>query len=118
MDLRSGDRFVSEGPRQPTLKPTWSPDGRFIAVTAADWGSEDVYLLSSDGKAHLLLTKNAAAGDREAFDGHPAWSPDGERLAVVSNHEGSYRVYVLTGLEADLDRLLHPVGVATLDAGP
>jgi Tol biopolymer transport system component len=115
MDFQTGETVLSEGPSEPGFTPSWSPDGRFIAVTGTDWGSVDVYLVRADGNTHLLLTKNAAAQDRTWFDGHPAWSPDGKHIAVVSNHEGFHGVYLLSGLEAYLDRLVNPIGLATLD---
>jgi hypothetical protein len=115
MDAAGGAVTVAEAPREVQYPPAWSADERFIAVTARDWGSVDLYLLTSDGTRDLLLTKNAAAGDRNWFDGHPAWSPDGARIAVVSNHEGFFGLYVLEGFEPYCERLLHPVGLATFD---
>jgi Tol biopolymer transport system component len=82
-------------PRRVVFAPTWSPDERYLAVTASDWGSSDVYLLRADGSNALLLTKNWNN------DGMPSWSPDGKRIAVVSESGNrKFSVWVLEGLEA------------------
>jgi TolB protein len=74
----SGRELQLQAPRKVAYSPSWSPDGRYLAVTANDWGSWDIYLLRSDGTYALLLTKN------HKRDAMPAWSPDGERIALIS----------------------------------
>lgn len=117
MDLETGATVTARGPRNVQFAPTWSPDETFIAVTANDWGSVDVYLLTADGESNILLTKNTSADSLTWYDGHPAWSPDGKRLALISNHEGSTELYLLEGLEDYCERLLNPVDVGRFDLG-
>lgn len=115
MNLATGEATVAKAPHDVAFYPAWSPDGRFIAVTGDDWGNPDVYLLTADGAADILLTKNAAPGNRAWFDGHPAWSPDGKRIAVVSDHEGPTGIYLLSGFEPYLERLRHPMRIVTFE---
>jgi TolB protein len=87
-------------PRRVVFAPAWSADERYLAVTASDWGSSDVYLLRTDGSSALLLTKNWNN------DGMPSWSPDGQRIAVVSESGNrKFSIWVLDGLEAYQQRL-------------
>jgi len=87
-------------PRLVRYAPAWSPDERYMAVTASDWGSSDIYLMKADGTGTLLLTK------RWKSDGMPAWSPDGQRIAVVSNAgQDTFSIWVLDGLQPYLKRL-------------
>jgi hypothetical protein len=115
MDLDTGELVSAAVPRQVNYKPAWSPDGRYIAVSGRDWGSVDIYLVTSDGGNGLLLTKNAQPGPDVLFDAMPAWSPDGESLAVISTKDGPQALYVLTGLGAYLERLDNPVRMLTFE---
>lgn len=59
--------------------PAWSPDRNKIAFSSdhAD-GSDDVYVMGSDGTGVISLTNNPNFGDRE-----PSWSPDGQRIVFT-----------------------------------
>jgi TolB protein len=99
MDRAGGPVRVAETPARVTFAPSWSPDGRFIAVAAEELGGSRVYLVSAaDGRA-LVLTKTVAG------TGMPSWSPDGGRLAVVTNDEGDFGIWVLAGLGPYQERL-------------
>jgi hypothetical protein len=96
----TGESTELQVPRRVQYAPSWSPDERYLAVTADDWGSTDVYLITSDGSNALLLTKNWKR------DGMPDWSPDGRRIAVVSDvGQETLSVWVLDGLESYLQEL-------------
>jgi len=115
LDLTTGELISAKIPRQVNYKPAWSPDGRYLAVSGRDWGSVDIYLVTSDGEAGLLLTKNAQPGPDVLFDAMPAWSHDGGSIAMISTRDGSRALYVLTGLEPYLDRLQKPARMITFD---
>jgi TolB protein len=60
------------------MKPTWSPDGRWIAFRTSRDGQDEVYVMSSDGTCERNLT--ASPKD----DRSPAWSPNG--CAIAYDH--------------------------------
>jgi TolB protein len=95
-------------PRRVRGAPAWSPDGRYIAVTADDWGSRDIYLLTVDGTDALLLTKNPH------HDVMPSWSPDGRRIALSSAVDvgaETLSIWMIEGLKPFLERLESPQAV-------
>jgi dipeptidyl aminopeptidase/acylaminoacyl peptidase len=53
--------------------PTWSPDGRLLAVERTENGSTSVYTVWPNGSHPRLILKNASA---------PVWSSDGTRVFV------------------------------------
>jgi dipeptidyl aminopeptidase/acylaminoacyl peptidase len=59
-----------------------SPDGRWVAFISDRDGWDHAYIVASDGKPPLQLTKGAHEVSRLA------WSPDGRRLAFDSNEGG------------------------------
>jgi Tol biopolymer transport system component len=61
-----------------TLKWSWSPDSRFLALDAS----------SAEGSVVLVADVMAASGFRELTEGFwPRWSPDGDRIAVKRAEE-------------------------------
>jgi hypothetical protein len=59
--------------------PTWSPDGRTLAVSAMKGGVSDLYLVDVASGALRQLTNDAFA------DLQPAWSPDGRTIAFTTD---------------------------------
>jgi len=112
LDRRTGRRHLVEIPKDVKFAPSWSPDGRFIAVTAGhSLGKAGIYLLTSDGRNALLLTKTHLG------NGMPSWSPAGDRMAVVTNDSGDYGIWILSGLERYLERLFSPVPSQAFSSG-
>lgn len=58
-----------------TADPSWSPDGRWLAVSARLGGRTNVLLMSGSGRHRRLLTRRGGAT--------PVWSPDGKSIAFV-----------------------------------
>ena len=90
----TGRRLRILTPHRVRYAPTWSPDERYLAVTAEDWGSWDLYLVKSDGSNALLLTRNYRR------DAMPAWSPDGQSIVFMSNRTddgsaGNWHIWVM-----------------------
>jgi Tol biopolymer transport system component len=61
----------------------WSPDGRWIAFVAYEFGYGELMLVRSDGGEILRLT------DREFEDGRPVWSPDSQTIAFRRSADDS-----------------------------
>ena len=61
--------------------PAWSPDGKLIAFVSERNGSEDVFVMSADGRAARNLTRTPTLEES-----HPAWMPDG-RLTFTRHGE-------------------------------
>jgi TolB protein len=117
MDLATRETIVVPVPKETNYAPTWSPDGRYLAVTGRDWGSVDIYIVTSGGERGLLLTKNAMPGPDVMFDALPSWSPDGERLALISNKDGPQALYVITGLKPYTERFYEKLQIITYELG-
>jgi Tol biopolymer transport system component/imidazolonepropionase-like amidohydrolase len=89
---------------EPT-RPTFSPDGRTLAVAAYRGGGFHIWTLRPDGTGLRQLTDGP-------FDARgPAWSPDGTRIAFASERGGDtvagspYRVWVADVRTGELTRL-------------
>ena len=62
--------------------PTWSPDGRWLAVAgtpSADFSAVDLYILDSSGRTRPRRLRHGS----DFTYGGPAWSPDGSLVAYL-----------------------------------
>lgn len=71
---------------------------RIIFSRQMDDGSQDLWIVDSDGENLQRLTRQRADESGYAIALSPAWSPDGRRVAYVSYRTGTSRIY-----ERDLD---------------
>ncbi len=99
VDIAAGNIVYAGAPRNVVYPPAWSPDGSVIAVTANDWGSWDIYLMTADAGSVLLLTKHAT---RETT---PAWSPDGKRIVISSDRTDTFGLWIVDELDEYRTRL-------------
>ena len=88
--------FFAAGGHQFHFQPTWSPDGRRIAMVVCGYAWDNCYPNSSIGIANADgsgLTIIAAAGG----SARPAWSPEGGRIAfgVTTCRTCRFDVYVM-----------------------
>jgi Tol biopolymer transport system component len=94
--------------------PSWSPDGRRIAVQRAylsDQGNpirDAVFVMDADGSDPRRVTPWSLRG------GQPDWSPDGKRILFYSNWGGQTRVsanlYTVATNGTGLRQLTHARG--------
>src|SRR5205085_9501946 len=82
----AGDRIIQlTGSDTRSVSPRWSSDGRQIAFTRDDGGTErmSIWLVDRDGENERKLTADDDATHRDI-----AWSPDGRTIACVANIAG------------------------------
>lgn len=99
LERGTGDISRAAAPRMVNFVPSWSRDGRFIAVTGSDWGKMDVYIVTADGRDAVLLTKTTRR------EGQPSWAPGDTALVTVTMRDEHMRLWICSGLEPYKDRL-------------
>jgi TolB protein len=89
--LRTGERRRVSARAGVNGAPSFSPDGRKLALTlSGSGGNLDIYLLDLATQALTRLT------DDPAIDTEPAWSPDGSLLYFTSDRSGGPQIYRLS----------------------
>ena len=69
--------------------PSWSPNGKRIALVSERDRHWEIYVMDTDGKnLHRLTNNHFTAKD-------PSWSPDGKRIAFTSSRDGNMEIYVM-----------------------
>lgn len=87
-ELATGERRVVS--RSPGINgaPSFSPDGRWLALTlSGEDGNLDVYVLNVATSQKRRLTRNTA------IDTEPAWSRDGKHVYFTSDRSGGPQIY-------------------------
>jgi len=79
--------------------PSFSPDGKYIAVTYRQDNHWDVHRLNADGTGRLRLTKlplyAAVENIGEQNNVAPVFSPDGTEIAFLTDRTGAWQVWVM-----------------------
>jgi TolB protein len=79
--------------------PSWSPDGRRLALTLSQDGNPEIYIMEVGNGALKRLTTNPA------IDTEPAWAPDGKSLVFTSDRGGSPQLYRIASWGGQPQRL-------------
>ena len=86
--LRSGERRRVSARAGVNSAPSWSPDGKQLALTlSGSGGNLDIYVLDLATQALTRITEDPA------IDTEPGWSADGQSLYFTSDRAGGPQVY-------------------------
>jgi TolB protein len=86
--LRTGERRQVSARAGVNGAPSWSPDGKRLALTlSGSGGNLDIFVLDLGTQALTRIT------DDPAIDTEPAWSPDGSSLYFTSDRSGGPQIY-------------------------
>lgn len=94
-------RRVTRGGR--SSAPSWSPNGRLLAVERGFEGSTNIAVVNRRGRTLRVVTRRGGED--------PAWSPDGKRIAFFRPEGRSGRfgsIYVVNGRGGGLRRVASP----------
>ena len=86
--VRTGERRKVSARAGINGAPSWSPDGRKLALTlGGSGGNLDLYVLD------LATQELTRATDDPSIDTEPVWSPDGGSLFFTSDRAGGPQIY-------------------------
>jgi TolB protein len=86
--VRTGERRKVSARAGINGAPSWSPDGRKLALTlGGSGGNLDLYVLD------LATQELARVTDDPSIDTEPVWSPDGGSLFFTSDRAGGPQIY-------------------------
>jgi TolB protein len=86
-DVSSGKRRVVANFRGSNSAPSWSPDGRSLAVTLSRDGGSQLFMIDAHGGEPRRLTQSSG------IDTEPVFAPDGSAIYFVSDRGGSPQIY-------------------------
>jgi TolB protein len=88
--LRTGQRSRVSARVGVNGAPSWSPDGKRLALTlSGSGGNLDVYVLDLSSQALTRVT------DDQGIDTEAVWAPDGSALYFTSDRSGAPQIYRL-----------------------
>jgi TolB protein len=109
VQLGGGDPVLVEENRGISSSPSFSPDGRRIALMTDRIGHNEVYIIDADGANPVWITQIAGDLNESSYRGEPDWSPDGVTVALQSRVSGSFQIMTVN-MRDNLATLLTNVG--------
>ena len=86
-DLNTGGREVVASFKGINGAPSFSPDGRRLAMTLSKGGNPEIYVMDLASKALTQVTRHYG------IDTEATWLPDGRTLLFTSDRAGKPQVY-------------------------
>jgi TolB protein len=108
--MKSGGAHVKLYPRSGSpeghcFAPTWSPDGKRLALVQGDRrGNSDIVVLDVESGRVRRLT------DSNCINTEPSWNPAGTQIAFTSDREGTPQVYLMEEDGSNVRRLTQEGG--------
>lgn len=94
-------------------EPSWSPDGKIIALSAWKNGALDIYTLNLDLCANFTKDFSTFAIFHDRYnDLSPSWSSDGEYLFFSSDRTGIYNIFAFSLSNRKLYQVTNVLGGA------
>ena len=92
-------------PQRSAGYPSWSPDGRRLALEVEDGGHTQIWVLNRDGTGFRQVT--TSSGQHWPH----TWAPDNDRIAFAGERDGVWNVWTVstaTGVAQQLTRFTTP----------
>ena len=86
---------------------SWSPDGKWIAVSHTKDGNYEIYKIDVNNSTLVRLTNNFFT------DHYPAWSPKGDKIAFISSRSGKEGIFLINANGTN-EKLVTPTALKVL----
>ena len=98
-ELSTGNRQILTSFAGLNGAPSFSPDGRQLALVLSKDGNPDIYILDLQTRRLRRITRHYG------IDTEPSWTPDGEALIFTSNRGGQPQIYQMRLSDFQIQRL-------------
>ncbi|MFT7684955.1 MAG: TolB protein [Candidatus Azotimanducaceae bacterium] len=79
--------------------PSFSPDGKQLAMVLSKDGNPDIYVLNLENRRLRRITRHYG------IDTEPTWRPDGQAIVFTSSRGGQPQIYQMTLADLSIERL-------------
>ncbi len=94
-DIETGRQEVIGDYGQTSFAARFSPDGKNVAMSLAEDGNSDLYVLDLARRQRTRLTNDLS------IDTSPSYSPDGKEIVFTSDRGGSPQLYIMNADGSD-----------------
>lgn len=98
-ELATGNRQILTSFAGLNGAPSFSPDGKQLALVLSKDGNPDIYILDLQTRRLRRITRHYG------IDTEPSWTPDGEALIFTSNRGGQPQIYQMRLADFQIQRL-------------
>ena len=97
-----GSNQVNLTPGLTAVEPSWSPDDKQIVYTLIHNGTDDIYVVNSDGSNNHQIVASRGLENHS-----PSWSPDGQHIVFVTKENAVNQIYVISWNGSAMTQLTH-----------